>query len=338
MYKRKKPPSYMKIPMYIAHDDTINPAARLMYGDIYLLTHKEGFCWANNRYFAEMYNLSKATVTRCISELQKRGYIEIEIDKAKGNKRYIKITKTRVIPDTTPSSKDADTSMQTCNEPINKNEVTSAEESNDPLSTNAEHNIKKVIELDKFNEVNTKNEGGTEGGTWAKDDDTEKREEKNNELVIQNNSNAPEPPTLDKKLNGYNSEITKMLLERHQIFDDMSADEQAHIVMGFYLATGRKCEWLEEDYKKLRTSIKQGLEPELFIRAIWRCVHSRFANDHARWNEKIWDMRYLCDRKHLNIALNFNFDINTDQVARQYLAPFKYLLSEELQYFAKSEQ
>lgn len=71
-----------------------------MYGEITALSNKEGFCWATNTYFAELYGVSKFTVSRWISALVEKGFVKIElINKDNGKevlrKLYIPIDEKR---------------------------------------------------------------------------------------------------------------------------------------------------------------------------------------------------------------------------------------------------
>jgi hypothetical protein len=93
-------PSYFAvIPADVRYSDL--PAnAKLLYGEITALSNKEGFCWATNTYFAELYGVSKFTVSRWISALVEKGFVRIElINKDNGKevlrKLYIPIDEKR---------------------------------------------------------------------------------------------------------------------------------------------------------------------------------------------------------------------------------------------------
>ena len=66
------------IPGHVLYDKDLPPAARLLYGEISVLTNKEGFCYAGNAYFAEELAVSERTVERWIKALHAKGYIRIE--------------------------------------------------------------------------------------------------------------------------------------------------------------------------------------------------------------------------------------------------------------------
>ena len=70
---------YAIIPADVRYDATLKPNAKLLYGEITALCNQKGYCWASNSYFANLYNVSKETVSRWISLLIKRGYLHIEV-------------------------------------------------------------------------------------------------------------------------------------------------------------------------------------------------------------------------------------------------------------------
>ena len=71
------PNFYAIIPANVRYDNTLCANAKLLYGEITALTSKEGFCWAGNEYFANLYNVSLRTIQRWILELKTANYIEV---------------------------------------------------------------------------------------------------------------------------------------------------------------------------------------------------------------------------------------------------------------------
>ena len=72
-----KPSYYAVIPAEVRYDKELSPSAKLLYGEITALCNKKGFCWATNKYFAELYDADSRTVQRWIVQLEERGYIEV---------------------------------------------------------------------------------------------------------------------------------------------------------------------------------------------------------------------------------------------------------------------
>jgi len=77
--QQKQANYYAVIPASVRYDKSLPMGARLLYGEITALSNKEGYCWASNNYFAELYETSKDTVSRWISALVKQGHVEIEL-------------------------------------------------------------------------------------------------------------------------------------------------------------------------------------------------------------------------------------------------------------------
>lgn len=88
---KQNPNYYAIIPAYVRYSD-ITPNAKLLYGEITALCNKEGFCWAGNKYFADLYKVREQRVSVWIAELNKVGFVYIETD---GKNRKIMLTKKR---------------------------------------------------------------------------------------------------------------------------------------------------------------------------------------------------------------------------------------------------
>jgi len=86
---------YAIIPATIRYDKNITPNAKLLYAEITALCNEKGYCWASNAYFAELYGVSKTSISNWISSLQKNGYISVDIIYKENSKeiqnRYIRI-------------------------------------------------------------------------------------------------------------------------------------------------------------------------------------------------------------------------------------------------------
>lgn len=92
----EQPSYYAIIPANVRYAD-ITPNAKLLYGEITALSSKNGCCSASNEYFANLYNVSKISISKWISELVKNGFIASEITYKEGSKeilnRYLRIVK-----------------------------------------------------------------------------------------------------------------------------------------------------------------------------------------------------------------------------------------------------
>ena len=76
---------YVEIPMIVIQDNSISSTAKVVMGLITTLSMKDGFCFASNRYLSNILNVSKRTITSCITSLKDKKYINIknEINKRK---------------------------------------------------------------------------------------------------------------------------------------------------------------------------------------------------------------------------------------------------------------
>ena len=95
MEKQTQKNFYAIIPAFVRYDKDLQPNAKLLYGEITALTNEKGFCWAENEYFANLYNVSKTSISKWISSLIKKQYITSEIVYKQGTKeiehRYLRI-------------------------------------------------------------------------------------------------------------------------------------------------------------------------------------------------------------------------------------------------------
>lgn len=69
---------YMNIPASVWNTD-LNAKAILMYGHITVLSNKEGFCYANNKYFERVLTISTSSVNRYMNQLESMGLIRREL-------------------------------------------------------------------------------------------------------------------------------------------------------------------------------------------------------------------------------------------------------------------
>ena len=94
-YNFVKPNYYAIIPASVRYDERLSPNAKLLYGEITALCNKEGRCWASNNYFAELYGMTKKSISRLIQQLHVFGYIEMTVEYKEGtrqiSKRYLQI-------------------------------------------------------------------------------------------------------------------------------------------------------------------------------------------------------------------------------------------------------
>ena len=88
MNEENKSNYYAVIPATIRYSKDLRPAEKLLYGEITALTNIKGYCYASNRYFANLYNVTLHTVSQWISHLEKLQYITLEM--IRDNNKVIK--------------------------------------------------------------------------------------------------------------------------------------------------------------------------------------------------------------------------------------------------------
>lgn len=107
------PGYYAVIPATVRYDKILAPNAKLLYGEITSLCNDRGYCFATNNYFADLYGVSKQTISKWINQLISHGYVfsKIEyVDNSKEiKKRYLFIDEVQTPINeklNTPSKKD----------------------------------------------------------------------------------------------------------------------------------------------------------------------------------------------------------------------------------------
>lgn len=73
--ERETPTYYAIIPADVRYDKDLRPNEKLLYGEITALSDKHGYCWATNRYFAELYEVTVKCVSKWINHLIEKGYL-----------------------------------------------------------------------------------------------------------------------------------------------------------------------------------------------------------------------------------------------------------------------
>lgn len=83
------PGYYAVIPANVRYDKRLPYGAILLYAEITALCNKQGYCWASNSYFAELYGVRNTTISNWIQKLIATGYLKTEHFPEKGNLRHI---------------------------------------------------------------------------------------------------------------------------------------------------------------------------------------------------------------------------------------------------------
>lgn len=93
MENKEQPAYYAIIPADVRYDERLTANAKLIYGEITALCNDKGYCWATNEYFANLYKVSKVSISGWIKNLADCGYVNIELDthNKENVKRYLSI-------------------------------------------------------------------------------------------------------------------------------------------------------------------------------------------------------------------------------------------------------
>ena len=124
---------YAIIPANVRYDKRLKANAKLLYGEITALSNEKGYCWASDKYFMDLYGVSRISIQNWLKSLEENGYIKREVTYKEGSKeidtRYITILNN---PSkeifTTPSKEkftDNNTSFNNTNNNTNNNNMSS---------------------------------------------------------------------------------------------------------------------------------------------------------------------------------------------------------------------
>lgn len=129
------PNYYAVIPADVRYSPNLTASQKLFYGEVSCLTLKTGECWASNKYFADLYGVDEATVSRWLKALVKEGFVDAVYNE---NTRIIKV-RPLDIKINTPLQKSQEgmtkkSNIRIQNKKTNKNIYTYGEYSNVRLS------------------------------------------------------------------------------------------------------------------------------------------------------------------------------------------------------------
>lgn len=87
----KNMPSYFSIlTADVRYDKDLSASEKIFYSEITCLCQKDGYCYANNSYFANLYGCGTRTISSWISKLANKNYISVDYNKT-ANLRKISI-------------------------------------------------------------------------------------------------------------------------------------------------------------------------------------------------------------------------------------------------------
>ncbi|MBM6763101.1 helix-turn-helix domain-containing protein [Ligilactobacillus agilis] len=145
----EQPSYYSILTANVRYDKRLRASEKVFFSEITALSNKYGYCTASNRYFANLYEVSKDTVSTWVSDLVKLGYVKREEIRSEQTKEVIE---RRLYPVATPPiDKKADRYSSKDREGIDKKVDT-------PIGKKAEENTTSLnitsINREKGEEVN----------------------------------------------------------------------------------------------------------------------------------------------------------------------------------------
>lgn len=212
----EQPSYYSILTANVRYDKELKANEKLLFSEITALSNRNGYCHANNNYFANLYNVSKTSISNWINHLKERRYLKVEM--IKDGKE---IKERRLFPISTPIKEKFNTpsrnlyegNKEKFNTPIKENfkeNITSINTtSTNKLLADAQHSFQEITTL-------WQNNWGFPNGI-AQQDLTEWSKEFGNDLIyycvefaLRHNVTARgADPYLNRKLSDYRKQGIK---------------------------------------------------------------------------------------------------------------------------------
>ena len=141
--ENNQPSYYAIIPADVRYDEDIPANAKLLYGEISALIGEEGYCFASNDYFADLYKTSRETIARLLTKLEQAGHIRRVIEKAPSGQITARKIYLRV---SLPDGQGIDKKINT---PINKKINTSPQKNQEGIDENVTDTNTSITEKEK---------------------------------------------------------------------------------------------------------------------------------------------------------------------------------------------
>jgi len=84
--EKEKPNYYGIMPASVRYDKSLHPNAKILYTEISALSNKEGYCFASNNYFANLFEVSDRSIRNWIKNLKDKGFIKVQLIYKNGTK------------------------------------------------------------------------------------------------------------------------------------------------------------------------------------------------------------------------------------------------------------
>jgi hypothetical protein len=85
-------PSYWAVlPSNIRYAKDLTLLQKVLFAEITALSNKEGYCWASNDYFANLYDKNSDYISTTINDMAKKGYIIVHIENFNQRKIWARV-------------------------------------------------------------------------------------------------------------------------------------------------------------------------------------------------------------------------------------------------------
>lgn len=178
LWMEAQPNYYAIIPATVRYCKDLKANEKLLYGEITALASAKGYCFASNSYFADLYGVSKVSISNWVSNLEKHGFIKTTLKYAENSKqieaRYIYINDVPI--------------KENFNTPQKEVEGGHKENFNTPIKENFKDNITSI-----------NNTSITNSTTSVKNDGEPSADEKTKKVLLffENNFGVIRPSVLD---------------------------------------------------------------------------------------------------------------------------------------------
>lgn len=206
----ENPNYYAILTAEVRYDKKLSPNAKLLYAEITALCGKDGKCWAKNSYFAELYEVSKKSISRWVNELVENGYIKSKIIYKKNTKEI----ENRYLTLSNGTDKNVNTYGQKYTEGMDKNVDTPMDKKVIDNNTRLEYYKENNKEESNSNSTNANFEDEKNiPHSFSKNEKLNPREviEAYREKISQRHSNIQEPSSFNQ-IALKKTDIPKMLI------------------------------------------------------------------------------------------------------------------------------
>lgn len=112
------PNYYSILPANVRYDSRLKANEKLLYSEITALSNKSGSCYASNKYFAELYNVSNTSISLWIKNLKDCKYITVQMIYKDGSKQ---VDKRHINIVNHPPQENLNTPLRKLNDPPQEN-------------------------------------------------------------------------------------------------------------------------------------------------------------------------------------------------------------------------